>query len=71
MVSRLLIKEAGLPSELSWGHCRAMREEIARFLVYVDDIVASGPEKWVTVVLRKISEIWACKMTGILIPKAK
>jgi len=42
---------------------------VARFLVYVDDIVVSGSRGWVHAVLLSITEIWTCKINGVLVPK--
>ena len=41
---------------------------LARFLVYVDDIVISGPRAWVEAVISMVTEIWKCKINGILVP---
>ena len=38
----------------------------ARCLVYVDDIVVSGQIDWVIGVLSMVSNLWKCKVTGIL-----
>ena len=43
-------------------------EVVARFLVYVDDIVVSGSREWVQAVLLSVAAIWTCKINGILVP---
>ena len=39
---------------------------VARFLVYVDDIVISGPVKWVRAVMNMVQTLWPVKVTGIM-----
>ena len=39
---------------------------VARFLVYVDDVVVTGPTNIVVKVLEMFKELWECKISGIL-----
>ena len=41
---------------------------VARFLVYVDDIVISGPKELVRAVIAFVISLWKCKVSGILVP---
>ena len=42
-------------------------EIVARFLVYVDDIVISGPVIWVNAVMEMIRGLWPVKVTGLIV----
>ena len=39
---------------------------VARFLVYVDDVVITGPTEIVVKVLEMFKGLWDCKVSGIL-----
>ena len=42
------------------------KKTVARFLVYVDDVVISGPIKWVRAVMNMVQTLWPVKVTGIM-----
>ena len=41
---------------------------VARVLVYVDDIVISGPREFVKAVIAFAVSLWKCKINGVLVP---
>ena len=44
-------------------------EIVARLLVYVDDIVVSGAQRWILAILNRVQSIGTCKISGLLARK--
>ena len=39
---------------------------MARLMVYVDDVLITGPESWTHTIMKGFQSLWECKAGGIL-----
>ena len=40
-------------------------EIVARFMVYVDDVIVTGPTEIVVKILEMFKSLWECKISGV------